>query len=292
MNCPPYSDFKVNTFQERRYTAQDGKSLYYRDYGDPLSKRATVLCLPGLSRNSRDFHDLAGHLAKTRRVVCPDYRGRGLSDYDDDPANYHPKVLLSDIRHLLIACGIHHFVAIGTSMGGLLAAAFGAMAPSTLRGVILNDIGPEIGNAGLGKIVSYLGQDNPQDNWEDAIATLREMLPGLNLQSDEEWRSAAEGTFREGKDRKLHIDWDPRIIEPMHQRASNEELWQLFRSLKMLPVLGFRGELSEILSAETFERMAAALPKFTAITIAGAGHTPSLGEPEARAAIDAFLEKI
>jgi pimeloyl-ACP methyl ester carboxylesterase len=282
----------VASFEEHRYSAQDGKSLYYRDYGDSLSERVTVLCLPGLSRNSRDFHDLACHLAKTHRVVCPDYRGRGLSDYDDDPANYHPKALLGDIRHLLIACGIHHFVAIGTSMGGLLATAFGALAPSTLRGVILNDIGPEIGNAGLGKIISYLGQDNSQDSWQDAIAMLQEMLPGLNLRSDEEWRSAAEGTFREEKDGKLHIDWDPRIIEPMRQRASNEELWQLFRSLKMIPVLGFRGELSEVLSAETFERMAATLPKFQAVTIAGAGHTPSLGEPEARVAIDVFLERI
>jgi pimeloyl-ACP methyl ester carboxylesterase len=117
------------------------------------------------------------------------------------------------------------------------------------------------------------------------------MLPGLNLQSEEEWRSAAEGTFREGTDGKLHIDWDPRILEPMRQRASNEELWQLFLSLKMIPVLGFRGELSEILSAKTFERMAASLPKFEAVTIAGAGHTPSLSEPEARFAIDAFLER-
>lgn len=280
------------TYKERRFSAQDGKSLYYRDYGDPLSGRTTVLCLPGLSRNSRDFHDLACHLAPTRRVVCPDYRGRGLSDYDDDPANYHPKALLGDIRHLLIASGIHHFIAVGTSMGGLLAAAFGAMAPSTLRGVILNDIGPEIGNAGLGKIMSYLGRDNPQDNWEDAIATLREMLPGLNFRSSEEWRSAAEGTFRRGKDGKLHIDWDPGIIEPMRQRASNEELWQLFQSLKQVPVLGFRGENSDILTAETFDRMASALPKFTAVTIAGAGHTPSLGEAEARTAIDNFLEKI
>ena len=279
-------------FKERRYSAQDGKSLYYRDYGDPLSGRTAVLCLPGLSRNSRDFHDLACHLATTRRVVCPDYRGRGLSDYDGDSANYHPKALLGDIRHLLVASGIHHFIAIGTSMGGLLAAGFGAMAPSTLRGVILNDIGPEIGNAGLGKVMSYLGQDNPQDNWEDAIATLREMLPGLNFRSSEEWRSAAEGTFRTGKDGKLHIDWDPRIIEPMRQRASNEELWQLFRSLKQIPVLGFRGETSEILSTETFGRMASALPRFTAVTITGAGHTPSLGEAEALTAIDDFLEKI
>ena len=99
-----------------------------------------------------------------------------MSDYDDVSVNYHPKALLGDIRHLLVACDIHHFVAIGTSMGGLLAAAFGALAPSSLRGVILNDIGPEIGNSGLGKIMSYLGQDNPQDSWEDAIAIASSQL--------------------------------------------------------------------------------------------------------------------
>ena len=118
------------------------------------------------------------------------------------------------------------------------------------------------------------------------------MLPGLKLRTDEEWLSAAEGTFREGEDGKLHIDWDPRIVEVMRQRTPSDELWPLFNSLRPFPVLAFRGEISEILSAETLRKMSAAHPNLTAVTIAGAGHTPSLSEPEAQSAIKAFLEKL
>lgn len=279
-------------FREQLYSAQDGRSLYYRDYGDPLSPAVPLLCLPGLSRNSRDFHDLALTYSKNRRIVCPDYRGRGRSEYDDDPAKYHPKSLLDDLRHLLVASGLHNFVAIGTSMGGLLATAFGAMAPTFLRGAILNDIGPEIGDAGVSKIMDYIGQDHPQDNWCSAITALKEMLPGLNLGSEKEWRKAAEGTFQKRDDGKLHIDWDPKIVESLRVRAASSELWRLFNSLKSIPILAFRGENSTILSSDTFSRMAQVHPKFSAVTITGTGHTPSLGEPEAHTAIQEFLRKI
>ena len=177
-------------------------------------------------------------------------------------------------------------------MGGLLATGFGAVAPSTLRGVILNDIGPEIGDSGVGKILDYIGRDHPQTDWDGAIAALKTMLPGLNLQSDSEWRSAAEGTFKEGVDGRLHIDWDPKIVEPMRDRTPSSELWKLFKSLHSVPLLAFRGETSTVLSAETFERMAKAHPNLTAVTIAETGHTPSLGEPEARTAIDTYLQKV
>ena len=112
-----------------------------------------MLCLPGLSRNSRDFQELAMRHAPERRVICPDYRGRGRSDYDQDPKNYHPKKLLDDIRHLLVAANLHHFVVIGTSMGGILAIALSALIPSAVRGIVLNDIGPDIGGAGFGRIL-------------------------------------------------------------------------------------------------------------------------------------------
>ena len=85
---------------------------------------------------------------------------------------YHPRVLLDDLRHLLVACGLHKFVVIGTSMGGLLATGIGAVAPSTLRGVILNDIGPEIGHSGVGRILDYIGRDHPQKDWDGAITAL------------------------------------------------------------------------------------------------------------------------
>lgn len=282
----------MGRYTERFYTAQDGKRLYYRDYGDRLSPLPPVICLPGLSRNSRDFHDLASHLSSHRRVVCPDYRGRGQSAYDSNPARYHPRALLDDLRHLLVAADLTDFVAIGTSMGGLIAMAFGVVTPSALHGVILNDIGPEIGNAGVDKTFDYIGRDNPQDNWNDATDTVQAMLPSLNLKSRDAWRAIAEGTFREMSDGKLHIDWDPKIIEPLRERTDSAELWRLFRALKSTPVLAFRGELSEILSAETFQDMSAQHSGLTAVTIAGVGHTPTLGEVEALSAIDTFLQDL
>ncbi|MEC8164436.1 MAG: alpha/beta hydrolase [Pseudomonadota bacterium] len=162
----------MKAYRERRYTAGDGKSLYYREYGDPLAETIPMLCLPGLSRNCRDFQELAMRHAPKRRVICPDYRGRGRSDYDQDPKNYHPKKLLDDIRHLLVAANLHHFVVIGTSMGGILAIALSVLIPSAVRGIVLNDIGPDIGGAGFERILQYLGKDNPQSDWETATAAL------------------------------------------------------------------------------------------------------------------------
>lgn len=280
----------MGSYREQRYSAQDGLSLYYRDYGDPLASLTPVLCLPGLSRNSRDFDDLAARLAtEGRRVICPDYRGRGRSDHDPDPSHYHPRVLLDDLRHLLAATGCHRFVAVGTSMGGLLAMGLAVMLPGALAGVVLNDVGPDVSKSGLDRIMRYVGRDHPQPDWDAATTALREMIPSLSLRTPGEWRSAVEGTFRLGEDGLLHVDWDPRIVEPLKDRAARPDLWVLFRALNRLPVLAFRGEHSDVLHADTFARMGEAHPTMVRVTVAGAGHTPSLGENEAAEAIDTFL---
>lgn len=277
-------------WRERRFTAQDGLSLYFRDYGDPLSPLSAVLCLPGLSRNSRDFHDLAQRLAASgRRVLCPDYRGRGRSDYAPDPAHYHPRFLLDDLRHLLALTGCHRFVAIGTSMGGLMAAGLAVVVPGALSGVVLNDVGPDISADGLDRIMRYVGQDNPQPDRDAALESLRRIMPSLALRTEAEWRAAIEGTFRRGEDGLLHVDWDPRIVEPLRKVGGRPDLWALFGALRSLPVLAFRGENSDVLTPDTFARMGEAHPTMIRITVAGAGHTPSLCESEAVAAIDDFL---
>ena len=282
----------MDTYLERRYKTGDGKSLYYRDYGDPLALATPVLCLPGLSRNSRDFHDLAMRLKIKRRVVCPDYRGRGRSEYDSDPANYNPKKLLDDVRHLLVATNLQKFVAIGTSMGGLLSMALGALTPSSLKGVVLNDIGPDIGGDGLQKILTYLGRDNPQPDWPAATRALKAMLPGLSFRTAEEWRTATEGTFQKREDGLLHIDWDPLIIEPMKIPIDGTELWTLFRAIRSKPTLLVHGANSDILNQATVSKMTEHHPRLTAITVAGAGHAPSLIEDEASSALDIFLNQI
>ena len=279
----------MSDFVERRYTSQDGLSLYYREYGNPDLPGTPVLCLAGLTRNSRDFHRVAQRLCADRRVLCADYRGRGRSAYDPDSSNYQPATYLNDIRHLLAVAGIGRIVVLGTSLGGLLAMGMGAAMPTVLAGVVLNDVGPEIGGAGLARIIDYVGTDRPHPDWPSAARDLATMFPHLKLDGDEAWEAAARATWREGDDGLLHYDWDVRIAEPLRNGAPPPDLWPLYRSLRHLPVLTIRGALSDILSAETLQQMAEAHPGMQAVTVPGVGHVPTLSEPEAVASLDAFV---
>ncbi|MGB1548561.1 MAG: alpha/beta fold hydrolase, partial [Alphaproteobacteria bacterium] len=139
------------TYRSRHFLSQDGLRLYFRDYGDPLSEKAPLLCLAGLTRNSSDFHDLATRLMGERRILALDYRGRGRSDYDPDWRHYEARTYLNDIHHLLTATGVHRVVLVGTSLGGILSMALGAVMPMALAGVILNDVGPVVSTAGLAR---------------------------------------------------------------------------------------------------------------------------------------------
>lgn len=279
-------------FRERRFLSQDGRSLYYRDYGDPLAPAAPVLCLPGLTRNSKDFHALASRLAASRRVICPDYRGRGQSERDRDPRNYHPLVSLIDVRHLTTVTGLDGVVVVGTSFGGFLAMGLAIIAPASLRAVILNDVGPELSDKGMRRISGYIGKDSPQPDWEAAIAELRRMFPTLAGESEAALLEEARATWREGADGELHFDWDPRLAEAVFRSRGESDPWMLFRGLYGLPVLALRGELSDVLSSATLNRMAEAHPDLTAMTVPGRGHPLTLDEREAMEALDAFLSRL
>jgi pimeloyl-ACP methyl ester carboxylesterase len=278
-------------FRESTYTAQDGLRLYYRDYGDPLANAVPAICLPGLTRNSKDFHRLALRLSSERRVICPDYRGRGQSEYDRDPFNYVPPTYLNDLAHLFAVAGIHRCIIIGTSLGGLLAMAMALVLPSAIAGVVLNDIGPEVANSGRERIVRYIGTDSSPPDWDAAVAELRELFPTLSLKTDADWREAAEASFRIDEAGKFHPNWDIRMVKPLLAQAELPDLWPLFHALDRVPVLGIRGALSDLLLPETFARMQATHPDFTAVTVPETGHVPSLWEPECEAAIDAFLAR-
>lgn len=278
-------------YRERRYLAEDGLSLYYRDYGDPLAAAIPVLCLPGLTRNSKDFHRLASRLAAGRRVICPDYRGRGLSDYDPDPANYNPMVHINDVRHLMTVTGLHRAVMVGTSFGGLLTMGLALAAPSAIVAAVLNDVGPEVADSGLDRIMAYIGRDNPQPDWDGATAEMKRMFPGLSFETDEEWLAGARGTWREGDDGLLHYDWDIRLAEAVGKARREFDPWALFRALRGMPVLAFRGGISDVLSPEIFEKMQDEHPELKAVTVPGAGHPLSLSEPQAVEALDEFLDR-
>jgi len=278
------------SYRERRYTAQDGLGLSYRDYGDPLFERAPVLCLGGLARNAKDFHGFAQRLAQQRRVVCPDYRGRGRSDYDPDWRNYRPEVYVNDLFHLMAAADLHGVIVCGMSLGGLLAMGLSVLAPAQLTAVILDDVGPEVDVAGVERIRDYVGRDHPQPDWSAAVAEVKRLFPNLGLSDEAGWRRFAEATFRDGPDGQLHVDWDVSLAKALAH--DQHDLWTYYRALGPFPVLAFRGALSDVLSAETFDRMAEAKPDLVRVTVAGVGHVPLLDHPEVKQAIDDFLVHI
>ena len=281
----------MTEYRERRYLAEDGLSLYYRDYGDRLTSAVPVLCLPGLTRSSRDFHRVASRLARVRRVVCPDYRGRGLSDYDPAPSNYHPTVHVNDVRHLMTVAGLHRAIIIGTSFGGFLAMGLALAAPSAIAAVVLNDVGPEVADSGLKRIMDYIGRDHPQPDWPSAAAEMKRMFPNLSFETEEEWLAGARNTWREGDDGILHFDWDIRLAEAIGQARHDFDPWSLFRALCGIPVLAFRGGKSDVLSPEILQHMQREHPELRAVTVPGVGHPLSLSEPQAVEAIDEFLNR-
>jgi pimeloyl-ACP methyl ester carboxylesterase len=276
--------------RERTIGAQDGLKLYVRDYGPALPE--AVLCLGGLTRNSKDFSDLARHLALHRRIVCPDYRGRGRSEYDGNWRNYAAPTYLDDIRHVLAALDIRRIAVIGTSLGGLLAMGLAVAMPSALVGAVLNDIGPDIDPRALAPIIEYVRSDHPHRDMESAIAEVRRLMPGFVFRDEATFRRLVENTYRRGGDGLLHIDWDPAIARPILEgTAPTVDLWQAFRALRSKPLLAIRGEASTILSRACLDRMAAEHPRLIQLAVAGTGHAPTLDEPECRVAIDAFLDE-
>ena len=280
------------SYTERTFTAQDGLDLYFRDYGDRRSKSTPVVCLAGLTRNSHDFHEQAERLSADRRVLCPDYRGRGRSAYDADWKRYQASTYLDDVRHLLAATGIHRAVFVGTSLGGLLTAGMAAAMPTVLAGAIINDVGPDLDPRGLAAIAAFMSNPLTFDDWGAAVSHLRNTRPNLPANDDASWLDFTRGTFRHCDDGKLRYDWDPNLTKAFLGAAPPPDLWPLFQALKNIPVLAVRGALSDILSADTFVRMKEALPRMNAITIDGVGHMPGLNEPACRDAIDTLLATI
>ena len=279
--------------REGYYASPDGLDLFFRDWGDKLSPRTPVLCLPGLTRSSKDFSRLARHIAPARRVICPDMRGRGRSAYDPDWRHYDARIYLEDIRHLLASLGVARAVVVGTSLGGLLGMAMAVFVPTTLVGLIVNDVGPHIDQSGSKRILAHVATDRPQPDWPSAVAHLRRALPNLSLKNDADWLEFAHNTFREGTDGRLHFDWDVNLVKPLRVGHANEiDLWRLWRALRRTPVLAIRAGLSDILSEETFARMKAEKPDLRQLTIPAIGHAPTLDETAACEAIDDFLRPL
>lgn len=287
-------------FSHQHWQSADGLTLHFRDYpaaGALTTGRPPVLCLHGLTRNARDFESLAPHIAQQGwRVIAPEMRGRGRSAYAADAASYAVPTYVSDLDALLKQEGIDRFVAIGTSMGGLMIMAMAALAPYRIEGVVLNDVGPVVETSGLEKIKAYVGQGKSFPTWVHAARGLSELhadtYPGYGL---EDWLEMAKRTMVPVSNGRIAFDYDMRIAEPIlasDESAVPPDLWPMLRALAGRPAVLVRGERSTILSADTFAQMADALPGARAVTVPNLGHAPTLDEPEVRAAIDVMLAEV
>ncbi len=281
-------------FSIGEWTSADGLTLRYRDYPGP-SDRPPVLCIPGLTRNCRDFEPLAEALSGDWRVLCVDLRGRGLSDYARDSSSYQPLQYAADILALLDHLAIERVVAVGTSLGGIVIMLLAMRAPDRLAGVVLNDVGPEIEDAGLARIRTFVGQGRSFPTWMHAARGLREQAgPAHPDYAIADWLKLAKRLMAVGPGGRIAFDYDMKIAEPFQSAAGTApvDMWPAFRALAGRPALAIRGELSDILSAATLERMKREVPELHTATVERAGHAPTLEEPEAQQAIARLLAKV
>ena len=271
------------------YTVHDGLRLYARDYGNRKSRALPVVCLAGLTRNSKDFHDLAVSLSRERRVLALDYRGRGLSEYAADWTTYNPFVELSDTLALMAREGVEDCTVIGTSRGGLIAMLMAAARPTALKGVVLNDIGPEISSEGLLRIRGYLQHAPSPAHWDDARDILQKSNPGFHGLSAVDWMAFARRVFRDVRG-KPRSDFDPDLRKTFVSYSDIvygrvPTLWPQFAAMDAIPALLIRGENSDLLAPETVEKMCLLKPDLDLVTVPDRAHAPFLTE-------DGLLEAI
>ena len=273
-------------------------SLYARDYAAAGGlARLPLICLHGLTRNSRDFEDFAPAAAASgRRVLALDARGRGHSDWDDQPERYTPNTYVKDVLALLDALGIPRAVFVGTSMGGIVTMALSQVRPGAIAAAVLNDVGPVVACEGIARIKGYAGGTSAISNWDDARAYVQ-LTNGIAFpdNSPADWDRFARRVFREQQGAPK-LDYDPRIAEQLHNdryKEPEERAWQAFRDLaQSCPTLVVRGELSDLLSSDIAAQMKAAAPAMRLVEVPRVGHAPMLTEPEAAEAIANFLAEV
>lgn len=285
-------------YEDRWWWSKDGIRLHARHYvpvDEPARVAPPVLCLPGLTRNARDFDRLAPHIARNRPVFCLDFRGRGESGYSKDAMTYTPLIYAQDVVALIDELQIERFALVGTSLGGIVSMLLAATLPGRVAAVALNDVGPAIEENGLARIRSYVGSSVSYPTWVHAARAVGEAFgdtyPDWTL---DDWLVFVKRTHRLTPEGRITLDYDANIAVPFRAPGGEVgvDLWPAFAALKGVPTLILRGALSDLFADATAQRMLAALDKGKLVTIARVGHAPTLDEPEAVKAIDALLKGI
>jgi pimeloyl-ACP methyl ester carboxylesterase len=286
----------MSDFVSHFVATQDGLKVFVRAYGTPSSNHLPVFCLHGLARTSADFHRLAIAIsadpASPRQVFAMDYRGRGRSDYDPNPANYTVEVELNDLVTVLNALAIGPAVFIGTSRGGILTMLLASVRPGVIAGAVLNDIGPVIEPQGLMRIKGYVGKLAQPASVEEAAEMLRRLFVAqFTSLTAEDWRAFAERSF-EARGGKLVASYDPALAQGLAAFEIDQPLaplWPQFDALAGVPVMVVRGDNSDLLSPDTVSAMRQRRPDLHVVEVPGQGHAPLLMEHDIIARIGQFI---
>ncbi|MDE0880041.1 MAG: alpha/beta hydrolase [Sphingomonas bacterium] len=283
----------MSAYENRYWWSNDGLRLHYRDYpGDDT--RPPILCLPGLTRNARDFDDFAARLAGQWRVIAVDLRGRGESAYAKDPMTYVPLTYVQDIEALLGELGIDRYIAAGTSLGGIITMLLAGTARGRIVAALLNDVGPEIEAAGLARIRNYVGKSGSFPTWMHAARHVAEtngdVYPDWTI---EHWLGMAKRLYRLNSSGRIVLDYDLKIAEPLRVPGNDAgpDMWRALAGLRGIPTLIVRGALSDVLSSSVAERMAEALDMAELVIVPDVGHAPLLTEDDLQAPVARLLAR-
>jgi pimeloyl-ACP methyl ester carboxylesterase len=288
----------LDAFADRYVPTQDGLTLYLRDYApwEP-SGGMPILCLHGLTRNSKDFETVAPRLAALgRRVLALDVRGRGRSDYDPDPMRYAIPTYVQDVMTVLDKLGLEKAVFVGTSMGGLITMVLGALQPGRIAAAVLNDVGPELNPAAIARIAAYVGKTEPVGDWAAAAAATRAIgAAAFPARDDAFWLAFAQRCWKEQPDGRIALDYDPLIAVPfgLPQGPAPADLKPVFQAaFGGVPTLLVRGALSDLILPEHLAAMRELKPDLAVVEVANVGHAPMLDEPESMDALVDFLARV
>ena len=280
-------------YEDHYVTVRDGLRLHYRDYAGAADK-PPILCLHGLTRNSRDWTEFAERYSPGFRVLALEFRGRGGSDYDPVPQRYNPLTYAGDVIELLDQLALDQAIFAGTSLGGLVTMTMAAMAPQRIFATIMNDVGPDVDVEGVNRILTYVGNDRRFGSWDEAAdAIAANYGASFERYTHDDWVKMAKRNCRE-ENGEVRFDYDMAIAEPFKTTGPtpNVDLWPFFRVLAEKPLLVVRGAKSDLLTEATARRMQQVAPDMKLVVVPGVGHAPELNEPEAVAAIDEFLAKL
>ena len=284
------SEIAEARYEDRYLMVRDGLKLHYRDYPG-AADRPPILCLHGLTRNSRDWAEFAERYSPRFRVIALEFRGRAGSDYDPVPQRYNPLTYAGDVIELLDHLGIAQAIFVGTSLGGLVTMTIAATMSQRICATILNDIGPDVEPSGVERILTYVGKDPRFKSWDEAAdAIAANYGSSFDRYTREDWVKMAKRNCREDNG-EICFDYDMAIAEPFKASGPTPhvDLWPFFAILAQKPLLVVRGSKSDLLTASTAAKMQEVAPQMKLAVVPGVGHAPELNELEAVEAIDDFL---